>query len=147
MAQEKQVRTVKKVFTIFKKRKQNWLGWIRNSDLRLHGSDLKEIFTDPQQSGRLIPSYGHSAFIREKILLSLVVGSVNCSYTVIRFVSVSAKFGTCTVVSVIGTLLKGKKRRFKGECDQFSFDKCPIYTHDGASAKFSTNSHEKDYSV
>ncbi len=25
--------------------------------------------------------------------------------------------------------------------------KCPIYTHDGASAKFRTNSHETDYSV
>ncbi len=29
----------------------------------------------------------------------------------------------------------------------FSFNKCPTYTHDGASAKFSTNSHETDYSV
>jgi hypothetical protein len=27
------------------------------------------------------------------------------------------------------------------------FNKCPIYIHDGASAKFSTNSHETDYSV
>ncbi len=38
-------------------------------------------------------------------------------------------------------------RRFKGECAHFSHNKCPIYTHDGASAKFSTNSHETDYSV
>jgi hypothetical protein len=29
----------------------------------------------------------------------------------------------------------------------FIFNKRPIYTHAGASAKFSTNSHEKDYSV
>jgi hypothetical protein len=29
----------------------------------------------------------------------------------------------------------------------FIFNKCPIYTHDGASVKFSTNSHETDYSV
>jgi hypothetical protein len=29
----------------------------------------------------------------------------------------------------------------------FSFNKCPIYTHDGASAEFSTNSHETDNSV
>ncbi len=29
----------------------------------------------------------------------------------------------------------------------FIFNKVPIYTHDGASAKFSTNSHETDYSV
>ena len=38
-------------------------------------------------------------------------------------------------------------RRFKGECEHFSFNKCPIYTHDGASAKFSTNSQEMDNSV
>ena len=37
--------------------------------------------------------------------------------------------------------------RFLGECEHFSFNKCPIYTHDGASAKFSTNSHETDNSV
>jgi hypothetical protein len=28
----------------------------------------------------------------------------------------------------------------------FSFNKCPIYTHDGANAKFSTNLREMDYS-
>jgi hypothetical protein len=38
-------------------------------------------------------------------------------------------------------------RRFKGECAHFVFNKCPIYTHDGASAKFSTNSHETDYTL
>jgi hypothetical protein len=37
--------------------------------------------------------------------------------------------------------------RFKGECEHYSFNKCPIYTHDGASAKFSTNSQEMDNSV
>ncbi len=37
-------------------------------------------------------------------------------------------------------------RRFKGEGEHFSFNKCPIYTHDGASAKFSTNSQEMDNS-
>ncbi len=63
-------------------------------------------------------------------------------YTVIRSVWVSAKFGTCTVVSVNGTLVEDKMLRFKGECAQLSFDKCPIYTDDGASAKFGTNSHE-----
>jgi hypothetical protein len=36
---------------------------------------------------------------------------------------------------------------FMGECAHFSFNKCPIYTHDGASAKFSTNSHATDNSV
>jgi hypothetical protein len=38
-------------------------------------------------------------------------------------------------------------RGFKGECAHFSFNKRPIYTHDGASYKFSTNSQETDYSV
>ncbi len=38
-------------------------------------------------------------------------------------------------------------RTFKGEWAQFSFSKCPIYIHDGASAKISTNSHEIDNSV
>ncbi len=50
-------------------------------------------------------------------------------------------------MSVNGTLVEDKMRRFKGECAYFSFNKCPIYTHDGASAKFSTNSHETDNSV
>jgi hypothetical protein len=36
---------------------------------------------------------------------------------------------------------------FKGGCAHFIFNKCPIYTHDSASGKFSTNSQETDYSV
>jgi hypothetical protein len=66
--------------------------------------------------------------------------------TVILSVRVSAKFSTCSVVSVNGTLVEDKMRRIKEECAQFSFNKCPVYTHDGASAKF-TNSHETDNSV
>ncbi len=50
-------------------------------------------------------------------------------------------------MSVNGTLAEDKMRRFRGECASFSFNKCPIYIHDGASAKFSTKSHETDYSV
>jgi hypothetical protein len=50
-------------------------------------------------------------------------------------------------VSVNGTLFEDKMRRFKGECAQFSFNKCLTYTHDGASAKFNTNSHEMDNSA
>ncbi len=50
-------------------------------------------------------------------------------------------------MSVNGTLVEYKMRRFKGECERFSFNKCPIYTHDGASAKFKSNSHETDNSV
>ncbi len=57
----------------------------------------------------------------------------------------STKFYTCAVVSVNGTLVEDKMLRFKGECLHFSFNKCLIYTHDGA--KFSTNSHETDNSV
>ncbi len=37
--------------------------------------------------------------------------------------------------------------RFTLESTPFIFNKCPIYTHDGASAKFSTYSHETDYSA
>ncbi len=50
-------------------------------------------------------------------------------------------------MSASGTLVEDKICRFKGECAHFSFNKCPSYTHDGANAKFSTNSHETDYSV
>ncbi len=50
-------------------------------------------------------------------------------------------------MSADGTLVEDKMRRFKGEYANFSFKECPIYTHDGASAKFSTNSHEMDYSA
>ncbi len=50
-------------------------------------------------------------------------------------------------MSVNGALFEDKMRRFKSECAHFSFKKCPIYTHDGANAKFSTNSHEMNYSV
>ncbi len=38
-----------------------------------------------------------------------------------------------------GTFVEDKMRRFKGECTHFKLKKCTIYTHDGASAKFSTN--------
>ncbi len=68
-------------------------------------------------------------------------------HTVVRFVWVCTKFGTCTVVSVNGTLVEDKMRRFKDECEHFSFNKCPISTHDGASAKFSIKSHVTDNSA
>ncbi len=50
-------------------------------------------------------------------------------------------------MSVNGTLVEEKMRRFKGECAHFSFNKFPIYAHDGASAKFSTNSQKTDNSA
>ncbi len=50
-------------------------------------------------------------------------------------------------MSVNGTLVEDKMRGFKGECAHFGFNKCPFYNHDGASAKFSTNSQETDISA
>ncbi len=68
-------------------------------------------------------------------------------YTVIRFMWVSAKFGTCTIVSVNGSLVEDKMYTFTLESTHFIFNKCLIYTHGGASAKFITNSQETDYRV
>jgi hypothetical protein len=48
------------------------------------------------------------------------------AYTVIRFVGVSAKFGTCTVVSVNGTLVEAKMCTFALKSTNFIFNKCPI---------------------
>ncbi len=56
-------------------------------------------------------------------------------------------FATCTIVSVNGTHVEDKMCPFTLESKHFIFNKCPIYTHDSASAKFSTNSQETDYSV
>ncbi len=50
-------------------------------------------------------------------------------------------------MSVNGTLVEDKMRRFKGECPHFSFNTCPINAHDGASAKFSPNSQETNNSA
>ncbi len=45
------------------------------------------------------------------------------------------------------TLDEAKMCKFTLESTHIIVNKCPIYTHDGASAKFSTNSHETDYSA
>jgi hypothetical protein len=50
-------------------------------------------------------------------------------------------------VSVKGTLVEDKMCTFTPESTRFVFNKCLIYTHDGANAKFGTNSHDADYSV
>jgi hypothetical protein len=50
-------------------------------------------------------------------------------------------------VTVNGALVEAKMSTFTLESTHFIFNKCPIYTLDGASAKFSTYSHETDYSV
>ncbi len=50
-------------------------------------------------------------------------------------------------MGVNGTLVEAKLCTFTLECAHFIFNLCPIYSHDGASAKLSTNSQETDYSV
>ncbi len=62
-------------------------------------------------------------------------------YTVIRFVSITAKFDICTVVGLNGTLdIKRKYANGTLECAYFSFSNCPIQAPDAsANAKFSTN--------
>jgi hypothetical protein len=50
-------------------------------------------------------------------------------------------------MSVNGTLVEATMFTFTLESTHFNLNLCPIYTHDSASAKFSTNSHETDYSV
>jgi hypothetical protein len=48
-------------------------------------------------------------------------------------------------MSVNGTFVEEEKcvdSRVNMHIVLYSFNKCPIYGHDGASAKFSTNSHE-----
>jgi hypothetical protein len=89
-------------------------------------------------------------FIRDRTVLDLSEGQPSiprspCQrpYTVICFVSTSAKCCTSTVVSENGTLVEDKMRIFKGEYALFSFNKSPIDTQYSASAKFNTNSHEK----
>ena len=49
-------------------------------------------------------------------------------------------------MSVTGTLVEAKMCKLTLESTHFIFNKCAICTHDGESAKFSTNSHETDYS-
>ncbi len=90
------------------------------------------------------PSYYTCMFT---LIYAPLLPSIQYLYTVNRFVWVSAKFGTCTVVSVNCTPVEDKMRWFEGECAHFSCSKCPIYTLDGARAKFSTNSLETVYSV
>ncbi len=77
----------------------------------------------------------------------LLLSFVWVTQTVIHFMWVGAKFGTSTIVNVNGTLVESKMCTFTLESMHFIFNKCPICTYDCASAKFSTNSHETDYSA
>ena len=68
----------------------------------------------------------------------------------IGWIKIFEKYSNVTLSLALHTvirLVEDKMRRFNGECEHFRFNKCPIYTHDGASAKFRTNSHETDNSV
>ncbi len=65
----------------------------------------------------------------------------------IRFFSISAKFGICTIVGLNGTLAEAEIRTWDTQCAYFSFNKCSIKTRDSASAKFSNNWDETEYSV
>jgi hypothetical protein len=47
----------------------------------------------------------------------------------------------------MGHHVEDKLCTFTLESTHFIFNLFPIYTHEGASAKFSTNSQETDYSV
>jgi len=87
----------------------------------------------------------HSLFFLASDRGCSLLSSYAC--TVFRFVRVSAKFGNCTFESVNVTLVAAKMCTFTLESTHLIFNKCPIYTYDGASAKFSTNSHETVYSV
>ncbi len=47
---------------------------------------------------------------------------------------------TCTIEGLNGTLVESKMFTIQPiECTHFIFNKCPIQTHDGANAKFSTS--------
>ncbi len=45
------------------------------------------------------------------------------------------------------TLVEAKMFTITIECMHFIFNKCPIWTHDGANVKFSTRCDETDYSA
>ncbi len=69
------------------------------------------------------------------------------AHTVIRFVSISAKIWHLHHRgSEWDTPSKLKKHTWALECSYFSFNKCPIYTHDSAISKFSISLEETDYS-
>ncbi len=50
-------------------------------------------------------------------------------------------------MSVNGALVEAEMCKLSLESTHFIFNKCPIYTHDGARAKFITSLDETDYSV
>ncbi len=111
------------------------------SSLRPHG--LQHTPSPPSTVNQLIT---HNPIVTVFVVFCNFQWHVGL-YTVIRFVWGSDKFGTCPVVSVYGTFFEAKLCTFTLDSTHFIFNKIPIYNHDGASAKFSINSHETDYSV
>ncbi len=94
-----------------------------------------------EEPGRVLKARAASPFLMLNTWTSSVIDRcldcLHAHYTVIRFVWVSAKFGTCTVVSANGTLVEAKMCTFTLEFTHFIFNKCPIYTSED----------ETDYSV
>jgi hypothetical protein len=54
-----------------------------------------------------------------------VYGIEGLAYTVIRFVSISVKFGICTVLGLNGTLVEAKIHTWDAVVVYFSFKMCP----------------------
>ncbi len=93
----------------------------------------------PKAGKKLYPKAGKIPVKKQEICLSK---NRNYSCPVPRNISVKKQF--CQGIN--GTLVELKICTFTLESTRFTFDKCPISTHDGASVKFSTNSHETEYS-
>jgi hypothetical protein len=69
-------------------------------------------------------------------------------YTVICFVTISARFGICTVMVLNRTHVEANiHTHIQGSQVHFSFSKCPVWAHDGADAKFNNKRDKTVYSV
>ncbi len=69
------------------------------------------------------------------------------AYTVIRFVTISAEFGLCTMVGLNVTLVEAKMRIWDTWMCVFKFQQVSHLNPDGENAKFGKNWDETDYSV
>ncbi len=66
-------------------------------------------------------------FVKTCEVIGRKFSNFRCTHTVIRFLSISAKFGICTIVGLSGTLVVAKKYALATlECAYFGFNKCPI---------------------
>ncbi len=116
--------------------------WKRENSSKMTPSphnDMCEYFSSVRR-GRLI-SWGELHIFH----LFLLPFFIHCYPFLVR---VSAKLGTCTVLSVNGTLVEAKMSTFTLELYAFRLQQVShLHSYDSASAKFRTNSHETDYSV